>query len=651
VRRLGARIGAVITRVEGVVTRITGRIAAALAAVAGFATRVATAVRSRVAGLASLVAERAAALPGPIRAVASAIISRLTALVQRIVDRIVQAALRVVTRVTSWLTARLRAVEAVVRRVLAGVRRIVDGVISGITRIITAIRERVNRVIDWVLAKARALIARALRAVLKPLQDRLLARVLELIGPAVQEAVKRAQLMFPDGPPAPPSVQQAASQVAAQAPPGGSGPGFIDSLMRPEGDHIGVGFQYSGSAAAGAGGQASVGAMLDVVLDYRRNDIGFFLSPGFGAQGTLLDEGLSAGFGGAAAWGTVASFGKPEDDVLSSFGGWFTNVNYGAQGKLAVGGGAQVQTGGSFYHGGQVAIPGAPTGSYTPPGSHHTVPGTPGSTTVTPGTPDVAGRTPLGDVLFPTGADVPPGGAVEAAAQTAQAIPAQQQGTTITSIEVVGHTSRGWRHLPPGQTREQANRELSDRRGRNVAERLRALVAPTASSSSGAGDSVAAAAGKAETDLSPSDQRASMTALTNRAGTPGSTVTTPGTPDREVDDPVTIGPSLPMPFQRAAWGWDTTVGAGGLAGAEGAAGVYAGIGLSYSIPLGKVHMQADTMQKIRSAVGYFKLAGDVLTLSPLGFIRDLIGLNVPVAPDATAAIGGAATSWTLPRPA
>ena len=48
-----------------------------------------------------------------------------------------------------------------------------------------------NRVIDWLLAKARSLIAKALQAILGPLHERALQRVLDLIGPAVQGASLR----------------------------------------------------------------------------------------------------------------------------------------------------------------------------------------------------------------------------------------------------------------------------------------------------------------------------------------------------------------------------------------------------------------------------------------------------------------------------
>ena len=100
-----------------------------------------------------------------------------------------------------------------------------------------------------------------------------------MIGPAVQGAVAQAKLLFPNGMPPPPEVAAAASQAAQQVP---AGRGILDSLMNPEGDHIGFGLTLGGSAAAGAGVQGVAQCMFDVVFDYRRNDIGFFISPGGG---------------------------------------------------------------------------------------------------------------------------------------------------------------------------------------------------------------------------------------------------------------------------------------------------------------------------------------------------------------------------------
>jgi len=56
------------------------------------------------------------------------------------------------------------------------------------------------------------------------------------------------------------------------------------------------------------------------------------------------------------------------------------------------------------------------------------------------------------------------------------------------------------------------------------------------------------------------------------------------------------------------------------------------------------------MQAIRSAVGVAKMLGDIVTISPLGFFRDLMGFLTPVAQDAAPAIGGAATSFSMPTP-
>ena len=56
------------------------------------------------------------------------------------------------------------------------------------------------------------------------------------------------------------------------------------------------------------------------------------------------------------------------------------------------------------------------------------------------------------------------------------------------------------------------------------------------------------------------------------------------------------------------------------------------------------------MQAIRSAVGVAKLLGDIVSVSPLGFFRDLMGVMTPVAQDAVPAIGGAATSFSMPTP-
>jgi hypothetical protein len=113
-------------------------------------------------------------------------------------------------------------------------------------------------------------------------------------------------------------------------------------------------------------------------------------------------------------------------------------------------------------------------------------------------------------------------------------------------------------------------------------------------------------------------------------------------------------PWVPLPGaisgERTAWGWDTTASGTALAGAEGAAGVYGGLGVSYSFPIGKTHLQPDTMQAIRTAVGAWKMLADLVTVSPLGLIRDAMGFFTPVAQTAQGEVGGAATSFSMPTP-
>jgi hypothetical protein len=411
-----------------------------------------------------------------------------------------------------------------------------------------------------------------------------------------------------------------------------------------------------GSVGGGVGLGGAVGATLDVVLDYRRNDIGFFISPQAGGQVNLGDVGGTGSVSAVGAWGTVANFGDPSQDVLGAYGGYFTNVTYGAQAGLSVEGGLGLSTGGSLYRGG--ATTGVPLFSYTPLGADsHPVPGTGTPGTTTPGTPDRPGTMALGEVLFPRQvADVSSAptaqSAIDHAADLALAYPGSHPNGQVTGVDVLGGASRVWAHPVAGQSREAANRDLSERRAQGVAERLRIRLPGTTVSAHGDGDAAAVAAGKPETDASPADQRASMVAATVDRGT--APTSTPGTPPDQAPNQHTISAfQLPNPFQaKQAWGWDTTVGLTGYAGAEAKAGLYAGAGISYSLPLGKTHLEPETMRAIRLNVGFLKLAADVASLSPLGFIRDALGLAAmsSEARSVETEIIGAINSWVVQLP-
>ena len=89
---------------------------------------------------------------------------------------------------------------------------------------------------------------------------------------------------------------------------------------------------------------------------------------------------------------------------------------------------------------------------------------------------------------------------------------------------------------------------------------------------------------------------------------------------------VTVSAANPFTSQRTAWGWDTTVGASGLVGAKEEVAGYAGAGISYSFPIGKTHVAHDTMEAIRINFGIQKIMMDIMSISPLGLLRDAIAL-------------------------
>ena len=72
--------------------------------------------------------------------------------------------------------------------------------------------------------------------------------------------------------------------------------------------------------------------------------------------------------------------------------------------------------------------------------------------------------------------------------------------------------------------------------------------------------------------------------------------------------------------------------------------------MSYSIPIGKAHFDASTMAIIRIVFGLMKMLGDVSTGSPLGFIRDAIGMGWGVEELVTSSLGQAIGDWTIPMP-
>ena len=507
INRIRGVVDGAITRVLQTVVSLTQSIINGLTFLANLLTTAVTFLQQELTRLSNWVTQAVSGLPDMLRRVITAIVNAVISLARRVLNNIVTSARAFIARAIARVIAFVQRAMAIVTRIATAVRNTVRTVFDLVAAGVRAVATAFNRVKTWLLGKVAAFVSRVLRAVLDPIAERLKQRLLALIGPAAGEAIRQAQLLFPNGLPAPREViqgaERGAQQVASEA-----GSAILAGLTNPEGDHIAFGIQLGGGGSipgTPVGLSGSVSGMFDIVLDYRRNDIGFFLSPAAGGAASLgIGEGAAAGVGVSAAWGTVATFGEASSDVLAAYGGSFTNASYGVSGGVADEIGAEASTGGSIYRGG--ATPGIPVFSYTPLGAdQHPVPG------AIPGT-------------------------------------------------------------PPTMAGQQHTFELG---------------------------------------------------------------------------------SLPDPLKaRQTTGWDTTASVSGVVGAEAQAGLYGGLGLSYSIPLGKTHLDPATMHTIRILTGFMKLLGDVETLSPLGFIRDALGLSAAF-PERDAVIErmtSVVTDWTIPLP-
>ena len=652
-------VNAVLDRIEKAVSAVTKKIEAALTAVTQTIERAMAAVANLLAGMARTANGFISSLPSWARPPLGVVISGVLAAVARAADRIRERARRFLDAALEKARGFLRTVTDTVMRLAEAARTQITRAFAAVRRLAEAAISAIGRLTAWFIDKVKALISRALKAILQPIYQRVYDNLMKIIGPAVQGAITQARLMFPNGMPAPPQVAAAAVQAAQQA-----GPSILQQiqqgLLNPEGDHFSVGVQFGGDVVAGIGLAGGGGGTLEVVLDYRRNDVGFFIGPSGGAQ---LNFGPSIGatgnVSGIGSWGTVGSFGDPNQDVLQSWSGWFSNVSYGATAGLAAEGGLAVSTGGSFYRGGSVELnPPLVIFSYTPLGAgSHTVPGAQQPDRNVPGTPESTRTIDLGEVRFARGQDEPgaqPGGsaAIDHAAESVHTAPTDGGG--INGVHVVGESSRRFLHPHGGATPEAENNALATSRANKVAAALRGRLGPTPPvEGHGAGARRAEADGKPADDGSPEYQRAVMFADVTVPGTPGHTEPGGTGPSHQEPNKHDVTVSAPNPFtsQRTAWGWDTTVGVSGLAGAKEEVAGYVGAGISYSFPIGKTHLAHDTMEAIRINFGIAKIMMDIMSLSPLGLLRDAVALfRVQAAPDAQTQMTHAATDWSLPAP-
>ncbi|TMB61445.1 MAG: hypothetical protein E6J51_12160, partial [Chloroflexi bacterium] len=490
----------------------------------------------------------------------------------------------------------LQTVASMIVPLIDGLRRLVTGLLAGLRGVIHAAVAKIGALKNWLLAKASAFIARAIRAVIGPIYQRAYDHLMALIGPEVEEAMARAQLMFPNGLPAPPEVNAAALQAASQA---GSKLSSKDvgGLFSPQGDHFSIGFQASLAAGEGIGVSGGGGASFEVVMDYRRNDIGFFVSPQGGGQVNLGTIEGTGKFSGLGSWGTVSSFGEEKDDVLQSWNGWFSNVSYGYQAGLAYGVGGAVSSGGSFYRSGAAELD-PPLFSYTPINAgHHTEKGAKRPDVTVPGTPATSQTMDLGEVRFASqksAAESAPGGptAMDSASQLVKDAATKDPNSSVGNVSVVGESSRIWKAARSEDERLTNNQALAKARADSVKAGLdQRLGGEPSVSAHGSGDGRARLDGRPITDRSPEYRRATMFADLTIGATQDQTIPGGNEPDHEERNKMDVKLGVPNPFtsKRTAWGWDTSLGVTGMGGAGAYAGLFGGLGISYSFPIGKAH--------------------------------------------------------------
>ena len=646
------RIGAVVERVHGWITDKVTLVSDALG-------RAVTWASGHVNRLLGQVSTWLSGLPAVVRTAVSWLVDRIIALARRVIAALERAARFWIQRATRAILRILDLVRGVVERALDRITRWIVGRIRAIQRKVLRVLSAVQRFRAWLVKAIRSRIERIIAAISARVNRAIVDLVVKLIGPQLRAAVEQVRLAFPNGMPAPAEVVDAARNAGNQV-SSRDERGILDGLLRPEGDHIGMSISASGSLGQALGVGGAVGVSLDAVFDYRRHEVGFFITPQVSGQVNVGEVGAKGYLNVGRSWGTVGSFGDPNADVLQSWGGWSTGVTYGAQASIAEGFGGGIQSGGTIYRGGSVNLAPGSGFSYTPLGAGtRTEPGQPIPTQFQPGTPGTQDAFHMGEVRFPTGvgdvggAQPAAGPTLDEAARVARDYPNAHTGAQVTRVTVTGEASPPWRHPRAGLTPDQENDGLSRQRAETVAGALGPRLPGTPVAPIGIGSRGATGSGLTRDDPAPERQRALITGEASLPGTPGTTTGGGTTPPQEVPNSFQVDPSIPNPFtsEKAAWGWDTTIGVGGGGGANAQAGVYGGITTGFAFPIGKASFDPFTMKLIRIAVGLYKLFNDVITGSPLGFIRDAVALGVWGIEELVGeSIATAVLDWVIPLP-
>jgi phage-related protein len=275
----------------------------------------------------------------------------IASFVRPTLDRIIESAVATaealrarVERMVSAAEAEVRArIEAARARVNQTVQRISARARAAVRTASDRLRRGVSRTISGVrgvVGRARELIGSLIKRVTQPIKEKLTKSLVELLGPMINGAIRRASAMAEQARRLPRAIARAAPQVASTL----SNAAVINAhditrgLMRPDGDHISLGINLAGDVKKIGGASVGGTITLDLVLDYPSHEVGVFLTP---AAGIGTSAGAEAGAGpsltGVANWGSVLSFGaNRRNGVRTGFQGGFLGASLGGHAQLGV---------------------------------------------------------------------------------------------------------------------------------------------------------------------------------------------------------------------------------------------------------------------------------------------------------------------------
>lgn len=687
---IGESASAQLAAVEAVVAAAAEQMDAFVALAEGQIEGVVETIRGSVDGFLDMATSALSGLPDAARALVESLLSTLRSAIDRFAQMVRDAAHAAAETITQGVAAAAAAVTATAEVAKQTILDLIRTISEHAEQIIHEAVDLALQIGRSIISAAVTVGEAAIKAMLMNLPMELLEYAIDKAEPYVvgwiMDALNIDLSDLPVRPDNPQQIAGQAGQLAQQAATSASSD-FASGLLNPQGDHIAAGLYVTGSytGSSHASGAVTLQGTLDLVTNFVTNQLGLFASLGVAGTvgaGSSTGPGLEGGI--AQDWGTIQTFGrdangKPLD--MNNFSGRFFNVgaSVGAGGPVE-GVPVAVSTGDNIYMSGATTTPGTPSSTTTTPGTPGTTtpptqgPSTQGPPTQGPSTQGPAIATParsLGafSAQFPTQSATPaadPDPAVSAAVEAMRSDVAANPGDQF-NVDVVGHASNRWAAAGTDAERLSNNQTLSDQRATVIAGQVDRYDGGLPVNGAAAHHGVGVTRARGDTNTNdPADRRADITVQvaagstpgpvilgpvtpgqvtpgavtpgTTTPGTPGSTVTTPGTPATSTglntggDGPVGLwGPQTSGGSPLV--GWDTTLNVGvSTSSKEVNASTGVSVGDSYSWPLLKPPpvLSPTAMMLVRAIMGLYKLTMDVVSLSPLGFLRDSMSLLSPV---------------------